>query len=49
MLVDPWGDILIEGDNSVGILVGEVNFSLIKKVREEITAMDDLRSDIFHL
>lgn len=49
MLVDPWGDILIEGDNSVGMLVGEVNFSLIKKVREEITAMNDLRSDIFHL
>jgi predicted amidohydrolase len=44
LLVDPWGEILVDMENQLGIAFGEVDLGRIKEVRGRIPAIDHRRA-----
>lgn len=47
MVVDPWGEIVIEADESEGLFTAELDFTKVGKIRNELTALKDRRSDLY--
>lgn len=47
MVVDPWGEILLEADESAGMHVVEIDLSQVSKTREKLTALKDRRADLY--
>ncbi len=47
MVVDPWGEVVAEADESECLLEVEIDLSLVAKVRSKLSAWDDRRTDIF--
>lgn len=47
MVVDPWGEVVAEGDESETLLEVEIDLGLLEKVRSRLTAWDDRRTDLF--
>ena len=43
MIIDPWGKIIAEARNSVGIISSNIDLELIRKYRKKIPAMTDYR------
>lgn len=44
MVIDPWGEILLEGGNSEEILSCEVDISLVSKIRNEFPVLSDSKT-----
>lgn len=47
MVVDPWGEIVVEADGRECLLEVEIDLSLVAKVRSKLSAWQDRRSDLF--
>jgi predicted amidohydrolase len=47
MVVDPWGEIVAEADETEGLLQLEIDLALVAKVRSKLSAWDDRRTDLF--
>lgn len=47
MIVDPWGEVVIEGGAEPMLLTAEVELDLVDAVRRRIPALDDRRTDLF--
>jgi omega-amidase len=49
MVVDPWGDILVEGDETENLLLALIDFHRVKESRARITSLVDRRPDVYEL
>jgi len=47
MVVDPWGEVLVEADESAGLFYAEVNVSVVAETRSRLTALDDRRPEVY--
>lgn len=47
MVIDPWGTILSEGDETAGIVSAEINLTKVKEIRKHIPVFQDRREDIY--
>lgn len=47
MVVDPWGDVLVEGDDSEQTLTAHLNLSTIEAARKRIPVLTDRRKDLY--
>ncbi len=47
IIADPWGRVINELDENEGILYSEIDFSLIKKVREELPILKQKRNELY--
>jgi predicted amidohydrolase len=47
MVIDPWGEILTEGDESEQILTAELNLTVVDKVRATIPVFADRRPELY--
>ena len=46
-VVDPWGEIVADANEDVCLLHVEINLSNVSRVRKELSAWDDRRTDVF--
>lgn len=49
MIVDPWGQIVIEADEKEDILLANIDLSLLDNVRKEIPVLKQRRKDLYSL
>jgi predicted amidohydrolase len=47
MVVDPWGEIVLEADESEGLLFAEIDTSTVAKVRARLSALQDRRPELY--
>ncbi|MBL0387288.1 carbon-nitrogen family hydrolase [Tumebacillus sp. ITR2] len=47
MVVDPWGEILVEGDESEQILYATVDLGIVPEIRSRIPIFEDRRPDLY--
>lgn len=47
MVVDPWGEIVAEADEDACLLDVEIDLSQVAKIRSELSAWEDRRTDVF--
>ncbi len=46
-VIDPWGETLVEGDETEGLLTTEIDLSLVNEVRQRIPIFADRRPEIY--
>jgi len=46
-IIDPWGEYIVVPDNKEGIKTGEVDFSVIKGIRDSINVFRDRRKELY--
>jgi predicted amidohydrolase len=47
MVIDPWGNTVVEGDESPGLLTATLNLDLIGEVRQRMTVLRDRRPELY--
>ena len=47
MVVNPWGEILIEGDDAPDILTTVINIGLVDRARAQNPVLSDRRPDVY--
>jgi predicted amidohydrolase len=47
MVVNPWGEILVEGDERDALLVAQIDLAVVDDVRERIPSFRDRRQDVY--
>lgn len=47
IVVDPWGEIIVEADESEGLFYTEIDVSLVAKTRSKLSAVDDRRPELY--
>jgi predicted amidohydrolase len=47
MVVDPWGEVLVEGDESEQILYASVDLGVVPEIRSRIPIFEDRRPDLY--
>ncbi len=47
MVVDPWGEILLEAGEAEGVYLTDIDISLVAKVREHLTALNDRKPELY--
>lgn len=47
MVVDPWGAILVEGEEAEALLTVDLDLDAVGRVRSELTAWNDRRPELF--
>ncbi len=47
MVVDPWGAILLEADESEGVFFADIDITEVAKTRERLTALKDRRPELY--
>ena len=47
MVVDPWGEILLEADESEGIHIVDIDMEKVTTTREQMSVLKDRRSDLY--
>ncbi len=47
MIVDPWGNILIEGGEDAMLLTAEIELERVEAVRASMTVLEDRRTDVY--
>lgn len=47
MVIDPWGEILLETDDQEGIFHAEVDLSVVPEIRSRIPIFEDRRPDLY--
>lgn len=48
MVVDPWGEILLEADESAGVYTVDIDIAKVAKVRAHMPVFRDRRPDLYH-
>jgi predicted amidohydrolase len=49
MIIDPWGEIVIEGGEDEELITADIDLGLVKSVRTTIPVFEDRRPDIYGL
>jgi len=49
MVVDPWGEVLVEGEGEPGVLIADVDTGKIEEVRSKITVYRDMRPELYRV
>ncbi len=49
MIVDPWGTVIAEADEEEEIILAELDFSLVEKIREELPLLKQRRKDLYQI
>jgi len=49
MVIDPWGQVIEEADDQIGILTAEIDLAEVKRIRQEIPIYEDRRPDLYRL
>lgn len=49
MVIDPWGEIVAEGDDSEQLLRAEINLGLVDEVRARIPVFEDRRPSLYNV
>lgn len=47
MIVDPWGDVIVEGGDHEGILYGKIDPSKVNEIRKAIPIYEDRRPELY--
>ena len=47
LVVDPWGEIVFEAGEAPGLFFVEIDLGLVSRVREQLPALQDRRSDLY--
>jgi predicted amidohydrolase len=47
MVVDPWGEILLQADESEGVFFADIDIAQVTKTRERLTALKDRRPELY--
>lgn len=47
MVVDPWGEVLVEADESEGLFYADIDVAAVEKARSKLTALNDRRVDLY--
>jgi omega-amidase len=47
MIVNPWGEILIEGDERDALLVAQIDLDMVDDVRQRVPVFKDRRADVY--
>lgn len=47
MIVDPWGEVLVEGGEEPQLLIAEIDLQLVENTRSKLTALKDRRPDLY--
>ena len=47
MVVDPWGEILLEAGEEEGVYLTDIDISLVAKVRDHLTALNDRKPELY--
>ena len=47
MLVNPWGEILVEGDEREALVVAQIDLDLVDQVRQRVPVFRDRRADVY--
>jgi omega-amidase len=48
-VVDPWGHVLVEGDDHEGLLIAQVDLREVRKARRYLTVYEDRRPDAYYV
>ena len=49
MIVDPWGTVLARLDEGPGVVIAELDYATLRRVREQIPAMANRRPAAYDL
>nr|WP_047152139.1 carbon-nitrogen family hydrolase [Aneurinibacillus tyrosinisolvens] len=49
MIIDPWGEVIAEGEEEEAIVTGEIDRALVSEVRGRIPVFSDRRTDLYML
>ncbi|MEG3224817.1 MAG: carbon-nitrogen hydrolase [Methanobacteriales archaeon Met13] len=49
LVADPWGDILAEAGTGEEIVLADIDFSQVEKVRQELPLLKNSRHDLYHI
>jgi len=47
MIVDPWGDIVLEGGEEEGVLRASIDLEAVDRARRKIRVFEDRRPDLY--
>ena len=47
MIVNPWGEILVEGDEREALLVAQIDLDMVDQVRQRVPVFRDRRQDVY--
>lgn len=47
MIVNPWGEILVEGDDRAALLVAQIDLNLVDQARQRVPVFRDRRTDVY--
>lgn len=47
MIVDPWGEILIQGDTRAGLFIAPIDLDLVEDVRARVPVLRDRRAEVY--
>ncbi len=47
MIVNSWGEILVEGDERVALLIAQIDLDLVDQVRQRVPVFRDRRADVY--
>jgi omega-amidase len=47
MVVDPWGEILLEAGEEEGVYLTDIDIPLVAKVRDHLTALNDRKPELY--
>jgi omega-amidase len=47
MIVNPWGEVLVEGDERAVLLVAQIDLDLVEQVRQRVPVFRDRRQDVY--
>ena len=47
MIVNPWGEILVEGDDRAALLVAQIDLDMVDDVRQRVPVFRDRRQDVY--
>ncbi len=49
MVIDPWGNVIAQASDRPGLVLAEIDLSLIDDVRKQVPSLDNRRTDLYRL
>jgi predicted amidohydrolase len=47
MIVNPWGEIVVQGDDREALLVAQIDLAMVDDVRARVPVFRDRRADVY--
>lgn len=48
MIVDPWGEVLVQGDEREGLLIAQIDLDVVDQVRARVPVFHDRRAEVYY-